>query len=661
MKNIRYNALLVFPDKALKDEVIMKIKDDGYTCVAANVSAIRRDNVGQGFSLKQFYELAKLCDKYGLSIRAFTGYQKYNEPLLRQYPHRKMVCNTGNVSGEVYKAKNWLCPFQPENKSFYVEFLTKILEIKTVTEIFLNDEAFIGACFSEDSIACYCDFCKNDFFSITGQYPPIKVNEDKVLWDKWIAYRLKSWNEVHKYFRNIIKEKRPDIRVGIQYSPIVVANKVNPYVLGIDLPEDARNLDIICTDPYHKNQTFMYSYKPCGRYLTESARMLKGATTDCELEIYPQAFCPPFQSHEVTYVDGILAGTIPFALGASAITPYNYQLMQVIPDFPEALKESMNLKSYFEKNDPYAYVSVINPQETHIQCYQDGDWAKNYLERWHGIMNQVGLPWEWVFDGCIEDKQKQWDTKVIILPETLILSKEQLQVIQELKQKGVGILWVGQSPFIKAEKWNESSQIIFEATQNKLGFNFEHTMVVMDFASFKPAISGDVIFKYKDKPIVIVNDTDGGREAWVSGIPVYNYVRPDFHGSVRTQTGGINLLKSLLKWLSITKPVACLDPWPPPNAYNNLRPWDRRDVPTMELFPMSSPNSVFCLLVNYIALAYKTNLIINIPENKTIKSFINVVTKENLIPKSNIVNGTITLPIYMDDRKHYLAVELIYE
>ncbi len=46
------------------------------------------------------------------------------------------------------------------------------------------------------------------------------------------------------------------------------------------------------------------------------------------------------------------------------------------------------------------------------------------------------------------------------------------------------------------------------------------------------------------------------------------------------------LLMDALRWLAGDAPAACLHPCPPDNAYRDLRPWDRRDVPTMELLPM---------------------------------------------------------------------------
>ena len=116
------------------------------------------------------------------------------------------------------------------------------------------------------------------------------------------------------------------------------------------------------------------------------------------------------------------------------------------------------------------------------------------------------------------------------------------------------------------------------------------------------------------RPALVVNEDNGGRQAWLAGVPEFSYVTPGDHGGVRAPTDGIPLLRNILKWLARDEPVARLWPYPPDNAYRDLRPWDRRDVPTMELFPMIGDGCLVCLIFNYVGLEYRTNLVMRAPK-----------------------------------------------
>ena len=108
-------------------------------------------------------------------------------------------------------------------------------------------------------------------------------------------------------------------------------------------------MDVLCTDPYHHIHYPHWGYRPMRRILAEATRTMAGATIKRSLNIYPQAFMPPMGSLELTHRDGLMAGIVPFAMGAETITPYNYELMQLIPGFVAGFQEAGRLIPYFEK------------------------------------------------------------------------------------------------------------------------------------------------------------------------------------------------------------------------------------------------------------------------------------------------------------------------
>ena len=135
---------------------------------------------------------------------------------------------------------------------------------------------------------------------------------------------------------------------------------------------------------------------------------------------------------------------------------------------------------------------------------------------------------------------------------------------------------------------------------------------------------------------------------------------PGDHSGVRTPTEGIPLLRNILKWLARDEPVARLLPYPPDNAYRELRPWDRRDVPTMELFPMIGDGCLVCLIFNYVGLEYRTNLVMRAPEDARIVSLTDIFTGDDALAASEINGSEVVMPVRMSNQTDYLAVELTW-
>ena len=107
--------------------------------------------------------------------------------------------------------------------------------------------------------------------------------------------------------------------------------------------------------------------------------------------------------------------------------------------------------------------------------------------------------------------------------------------------------------------------------------------------------------------------------------------------------------------------MACLWPHPPENAYLDLRPWDGRDVPTMELFPMVGDGCLVCLIVNYLGVAYRTNLVMKIPRESSPVSLADLDTGQDLLASAHVDGRRVSLPIDMEVDKEFLVVELQWE
>lgn len=672
-RSIRRTALILFPKVSCSKEYFRRIKEEGFTDIGFSVKEDQQDQsefVGQGYSLDQAKQVAAWAEELDLGVNVFTGYMKYREKYLAEHPDRamKLACGQGvERDSDHLEVSAWLCPFQAGNQQEHLKFLQEILTFSTLREVHLNDEAFIG--FPNGAIGCYCDSCTAEFKRQFGFPPPTKPDWQSEKWWRWIKYRMEHWTQVHASFRSKIKEKRPDVLVGIQHSPLAVSFENDPTLSGINLAQDALALDLLCTDPYHHIQSYFFTHRPLRRIVTEATRILAGATIERSMNIYPQAFMPPKSSIELTRRDGLMAGIIPFALGAETITPYAYELMKIIPGFFDGFQETKKLIPYFERTRPYSYVTVLNPTQTQIYGHLNRNWGRDYLSCWPDLMNQLGLPWRWISDQRLSDLTDELGGPIIV-PAAHCLTRDQTAHLEKHLHRGHGILWVG--PLPKTEWSGKGLYTLPEGAIYKEAelkrFHPEHPLwegveepIILKEGFIESTQDGTVLGEIEGRPGFVLREIDGGRAAWIGGMPAFNYVKSGGHGSVRTPTGGARLLYNILHWLARKEPMAKLWPYPPPNAYRDLRSWDRRDVPTMELFPMMGDQELVCILFNYVGLAYRTNLIMHFPEKAVLNTLSNIVTNESLMHRAHIDNHRVILPIEMPAETEYLAIALTWK
>ena len=610
---LRRAALLLFPKESLNDETLDRIVDEGFTDVGAGVVA--SPLIGdQGFSFEQAERLAAMCHERGLGFVAFTGYMKYQQRLLAEEPERLMITAGGGVVHDLDGLRvRWLCPFQPANRERYLALLMKVCEWPAVVEVHLNDEASIG--FSGGIIGCYCDYCRGEFRAKTGAEPPVSPDWDDPLWYDWIEHRFDNWVDVHAEFRGAIKQMRPDVDVGIQHSPYIPERVYNAWQSGVCLARDARAQDVISTDPYHFNHADGILYRPHRRILAETTRSTVGACIERRVTIYPQGFMPPAQAVPMGRQDGLLAGVVPFALGADMAMPFTYELMKIIPGFFEAFDEARKLLPHLHAHRPYAYATMLCPQQSEIYGHHDTDWGCGDLRRMADMVFRTGLPWRWLWDQRLDDAGDYLHAP-LICTEAHCLTAGQIERIESVG----GVLRIGNT---SRQPWAGHGACPLPAPIEHGAFRMEiesdHPLVA-DLAApvilgtrVAAAPPGEVLATVDGEPALVLT---GERTAWLSGIPATEYFGA-VPGSWSVQaTSNVELLRRLITWAAGERPLVRLDPFPPVDDYRTLRPADRRAVPTVELLPMVRPGSILAIVFPYTPVGCETALEIAAPVRK---------------------------------------------
>ncbi len=667
-RTLRRSALLLFPDAVLNEATLDQIVREGFTDVGVGV-AVTPGLKYQGFSLEQSERLARMCEERGLGLIAFTGYMKYNEHLVAEEPHRLMhLVGGGEVLDLDGLRVRWMCPFRPENKAYYLSLLMEICNWPSVREIHLNDEACLG--FGDGTIGCYCEFCQSEFRKRTGVNPPRTADWDDSLWYAWLEARFDNWEAVHAEFRRAIKDVRPDVAVGIQHSPAMPERNYNAWQTGICLARDARTQDVVATDPYHFNHDKLILHRPHRRILSETTRSLMGVCMDRQVDIYPQGFMPPSQAVPMGRQDGLLAGVVPFALGADLVMPFTYEQMKIIPGFFEAFDETRRLEPMFASHRPYGFATMIMPQQSEITGHYDSNWGHSDLINMVDMVYRTGLPWRWFWDQRLDDAGDRLRGPVI-LPEVHCLTQCQVDCINAVAKRGEGLLWIGNRP---AGPWAGSGPCKLPCTIDSGAFELDlqgdHPLtegldhpVILSTRVDGPGPDGEVLGTVEGRPALVLMEEGRRREAWLAGMLAVNYTGTVPGKSSLEETSNVELLRRLIFWTSGRRPLARLDPFPPVDDYRTLRPADRRAVPTIELLPMvKDDDSLLAIVFPYTPVRCQTSLVVTLSEGKTLRSIQEIWSGEDWSDRvSSVENGTVRIPLDIPGDCDFLAIHVQME
>ena len=666
-RELRRCALLLFPDKSLNAETLDGIVAEGFTDGGVAAIQNREQFPGSGFLMDQGRLLAEMARERALGLIIFTGYMKYQEPLIRREPRRGMISyGAGEKLDSDGLPARWLCPFQLENKADYLDILREIAQWPAVREIHLNDEASLSM---GGAIGCYCEYCSAQFESLTGSGPPRTMDPNDPLWWRWTEYRMQSWTAVHAEFRAEIRKLRPEIAVGIQHSPKPAAFVDNPWQSAISLARDARALDVLATDPYPFHHFDLIPYRPHRRILTEVTRSLAGACLDKDVNIYPQAFMPSTKATPMGRQDGLLAGIVPFALGADTITPYAYELMKIIPGFTEGLLDARQLQPELARGRPHAFSTAIRPLQSEVRGRPETNWGRWYLTEFSDVMLRTGLPWAWFWDERLEDASAHLHGP-LVLPDAHCLTAEQLAAVQQVARRGEGVLWIGNMP---GEPWSGRGPCPlpaeFERGQFELTPEGAHPLlegvappIMLQSRVRWSGPEGTALASMDGAPGLVLMEGDDGRQAWLAGLPIHSFNPKGRHAAVRQRTGGVDLIRNLLRWLSPTRPAVRLEPFPPPNDYGKLRPWDIRDIPTMELLPVVSDDAIFAIVFPYRTIGFETSLVVNLPDGAHLTSIRELWADKDLTASAqHDSQGEIRLPLNVPGSCELLAILVEFE
>ncbi len=623
-------------------EYMPEISAKGYRAIGISV------DMGQE---NFFSELARKAEKFDLEVMAFTGFMKYDEAYLKEHPDQLLVCNTDLTAKDQDRLGiMWGCPFNPDFQKRYFNFLETLGKIPNLTEVWVNDEAYIG--FSANQLACYCSFCQAEWkkeFNFPMPVPPFKDIKEK---SNIIHWRFRRWNDVHGRMKHSLNRHHP-IRTVFLTSPGCTLDS-NPWVSGVDLSSMIEKIDGVMTDPYYTYHLAWGAgpYLPREVYLSENCRFLRGlAGSEKSAEICTQGFSHPLFTRPLDRNDGWWAGVIPPALGIDAVTSYTYPL-QKVSLMQETYEKSFRLDEFFAQTRPLDFAAVIDSLET--QCFHididhgEKSWHHSYLIPAGEVFRDHGLPYVYLPSRKLTTENlNRWP--VITLPGVSCLDLKARNNLREYVRQGGLLISFGETATrneigepadvsflsevlgIKSLVPQDNSRELTpcgdgwgfsklnwpdEITRNYKDGKINPLLVLHKTVNVEANPQSEIpaVFSGSPYPAVVINSFGKGKTVFVCGLPSRNYTNPVYKCPVLNFAG--QALANIITILTENKMPIRVVNYPPDVPIKKVRPLDSRWVPTAEFFPCVGENLYLATVASYFKEPMEFQIQVTLPAGK---------------------------------------------
>lgn len=607
--------------------------------------------------------LCETAASLGLKVALGTGYMKYQYKYLAEHPEQRLVQVHELADQDGIATVNWGCPFNPEFKARYFDFLREISEWPNVARIFLNDEADLRG-------ACYCPTCRHAYKDKFGDDMPVNPNpktEDwqDENWRRFLKWRIDRWTDVHGQMADVIHRINPEIQVLFQANPTSDMWR-NPWDHCVDLAAMAERLDGLSTDPYytfHRRQ-----FDPPEVYLSEWCRYLAGIMPEGKTaEIIPQAFSHPTFTRPLGEPDGYWAALVPPACGIDAISPYTYNLQRISP-MVKTYERCFEFDRCFERARPLKYAAVVNGSQTKtylrpLPLETPASYDGTRLLRVTEALRHKAVPYTFFPDRRLDHPDSLGDYKVLVLPEINCLSDAQADGIRRLADEGKNLVILGQLGIAdESGRQRQGSLLeeitgirVIEETAESRRFRLKsphpcsETLKPFDDEAARDYSEGvnaplykleqcvnaeapgdvDIVAEFTDahdnptcRP-AIIHARRRGNILWFAGFPSRRTQNQLYNTYVLNW--GHYLFAAAVEWAAGALPALRVEDWPPDVPMRRVRPIDHRFMPTYEFFPLAADDLFIAVVTSYFREPSTFPMVLDVPEGKDLRSVTEVI------------------------------------
>lgn len=289
-----------------------------------------------------------------------------------------------------------------------------------------------------EKFSCHCDYCNGLFKAETGEDIPQKVDWNSPLWRKYVLWRSKMVTEYLKGIRHAIKSAKDYVQMCLNYYADL--DIFGGWFHGQD-PED-------CLDYQDNASPEIHSEREGYAGLSIACKFCRGAGggKPFELDVFRHwgDVDYGFKTYQQLLVECLMAfangGGILIddqAYSEGTLEPYTYE-HRIGPVFAEIEKR----EEWFFDAKPVTHVAVFYSKYTRWFYGRNMDHMNRYQHSFLGACKALiesQIPFEIVTDRGInlEELSKY---KVLVLPNVVCLSDDQVKVIREYVKNGGGLV-----------------------------------------------------------------------------------------------------------------------------------------------------------------------------------------------------------------------------
>jgi hypothetical protein len=477
---------------------------------------------------------------------------------------------------------------------------------------------------------------------------------------------MQRWNAVHAELAKVIRAVRPGIKVSFQSSPAVDL-WMNPWYSAVDLAAMARDLDSISTDPYYTFHRRIFD--PAEVYLSEWSRFLAGIVPEGkQAGIIPQAFSHPTFTRPLNEADGIWSAIVPPACGVTFIAPYTYTLQRCSP-VQKAYESCFGLDSYLEKTVPLAYAGIVHGLKSEVfkfpmRMETPDSYDGTRLFPVAAALRHGGVPYGFVADQSLERSETMTRFQVVVFPEIACMSEQERQGVGDYIRAGGNAIILG--GLGEANETGENARrsllaelfdlTVGEVSRSAQAFRLTSnnpaakTLEYPDPEAARRYMDGTMAplftlshtrnaiaprdarvlarFKADGNPAILSFHRYGGRVVWFAGFPTRTTQNARYGTTVLNQAHP--LFARLTEWAAGRKPVLRVGGWPPKVPMRELRPLDRRFMPTFEFFPLRGEDCFLGVVTSYLREPTSFPMTLEVPEGRRLKRVVELLSRRRV-------------------------------
>lgn len=364
----------------------------------------------------------------------------YDKALYDEHPEWRQVNADGSSISKEFHEQAWyytsamvVCPNSPY-KEYLISMIKKLIETHDIDGIYFDMMWFLEK-------PCYCDSCRHLFKSKYGTEPPIKIDWDDPLFRKFVKFRMDSNYLFVREICEAVKKEDPKLAICAQYYLLKSRENISGQTLAIGKVPDYLYSDVYFEDGYLMLSVVCKALSTLSRHKYEIGLMPRpGSHNDTP----HMMTLDHIRSQAFTVIAN--GGT----LGFFDIMWSDGTIQEAMWDRIKKVSDEVRARVPWLDGKPIKSVGIFYSEKTRI-WYGRSDRRNRYDTNLFGVcraLMEEHVPFNILTS--LDNKSLE-GYQVIILPNAVCMSSEEMEAVRSFVKNGGGLICTGQTSLWDAD------------------------------------------------------------------------------------------------------------------------------------------------------------------------------------------------------------------